>query len=206
MCSKTKLLCVIQEDKTMNMLTFDKNENQQQRPFIAEAVFAVEAVNSNQQDEKQQKAKQLLDRMFPLESGSHQDVTSYVIDYRHLMAYFADGSHSGLQAPKHFVAFTGEKEDPCSILLRDESGSHIEVMLGCHKGTGSVELVDIDDIQLETRTTFSPELTGDAPTAMRHWISLVKGDVNGKPMASSEDKEYTAKSGEDYILSYCYSI
>ncbi|NHE87952.1 hypothetical protein [Vibrio vulnificus] len=35
---------------------------------------------------------------------------------------------------------------------------------------------------------------------------IVKGDVNGKPMASSEDKEYTAKSGEDYVLSYCYSI
>lgn len=79
-------------------------------------------------------------------------------------------------------------------------------MLGCHKGTGNVELVEIDDIQLETRTTFSPELTGEAPTAMRHWISLMKGDVNGKPMASSEDKEYTAKSGEDYVLSYCYSI
>ncbi|KGK12299.1 malate synthase [Vibrio navarrensis] len=191
----------------MNMLRFDKNDIQQQhRPFIAEAVFAVEAVSSSEQNEKQLKAKQLLDRLFPLENGSHQDVTSYVIDYRHLMAYFADGTHSGLRSPKHFVAFTGGKEDPCSILLRDETGSHVEVMLGYHKGTGCVELIEIDDIQLETRTTFSPSLTGDAPTAMRHWISLVKGDVNGKPMASSEDKEYTAKNGEDYILSYCYSI
>ncbi|EMQ2877994.1 hypothetical protein V9N52_003291 [Vibrio navarrensis] len=191
----------------MNMLRFDKNDIQQQHcPFIAEAVFAVEAVSSSEQNEKQLKAKQLLDRLFPLENGSHQDVTSYVIDYRHLMAYFADGTHSGLRSPKHFVAFTGGKEDPCSILLRDETGSHVEVMLGCHKGTGCVELIEIDDIQLETRTTFSPSLTGDAPTAMRHWISLVKGDVNGKPMASSEDKEYTAKNGEDYILSYCYSI
>ncbi|MBG0759944.1 malate synthase [Vibrio cidicii] len=191
----------------MNMLRFDKNDIQQQhRPFIAEAVFAVEAVSSSEQNEKQLKAKQLLDRLFPLENGSHQDVTSYVIDYRHLMAYFEDGTHSGLRSPKHFVAFTGGKEDPCSILLRDETGSHVEVMLGCHKGTGCVELIEIDDIQLETRTTFSPSLTGDTPTAMRHWISLVKGDVNGKPMASSEDKEYTAKNGEDYILSYCYSI
>ena len=160
----------------MNMLNFDKKDIQQQeRPFIAEAVFAVEAVSAEQQSEKQVKAKQLLDRMFPLENGSHQDVSSYVIDYRHVMAYFKDGTHSGLKSPKHFVAYTGEKEDPKSILFKDESGSHVEVMFGCHKGTGCVELMDIDDIQLETRTTFSPELIGNAPTAMRHWISLIKG-------------------------------
>ena len=54
----------------MNMLNFDKKEmQQQQRPFIAEAVFAVEAVSAEQQSEKQVKAKQLLDRMFPLETG-----------------------------------------------------------------------------------------------------------------------------------------
>jgi malate synthase len=189
------------------MLNFDKKDIQQQeRPFIAEAVFAVEAVSAEQQSEKQVKAKQLLDRMFPLENGSHQDVSSYVIDYRHVMAYFKDGTHSGLKSPKHFVAYTGEKEDPKSILFKDESGSHVEVMFGCHKGTGCVELMDIDDIQLETRTTFSPELIGNAPTAMRHWISLIKGDKKGKPMACSEDKEYTAKNGDDYFLSYCYSI
>lgn len=67
------------------------------------------------------------------------------------------------------------------------------MLFGCHKGTGCVELMDIDDIQLETRITFHPELTGNAPTAMRHWISLIKGDKKGKPMACSEDKEYTAK-------------
>lgn len=72
---------------------------QQQRPFIAEAVFAVEAVSAEQQSEKQVKAKQLLDRMFPLENGSHQDVSSYVIDYRHVLAYFKDGTHSGLKSP-----------------------------------------------------------------------------------------------------------
>ncbi|NNN78281.1 hypothetical protein FKN16_03290 [Vibrio sp. 11-4(1)] len=192
---------------TMNMLNFDKKEmQQQQRPFIAEAVFAVEAVSAEQQSEKQVKAKQLLDRMFPLENGSHQDVSSYVIDYRHVLAYFKDGTHSGLESPKHFVAYTGEKEDPKSILFKDDSGNHVEVLFGCHKGTGCVELMDIDDIQLETRTTFNPELTGNAPTAMRHWISLIKGDKKGKPMACSEDKEYTAKNGDDYILSYCYSV
>ncbi len=71
----------------MNMLKPDKTEIQKQtKPFIAEAVFAVETISAKQQTEKQIKAKQLLDRLFPLENGSHQDVTSYVVDYRHIMA------------------------------------------------------------------------------------------------------------------------
>ncbi|MBD1566455.1 hypothetical protein P4S52_18155 [Vibrio sp. SA48] len=191
----------------MNMLTFDKTEIQKQnKPFIAEAVFAVETISANQQNEKQIQAKQLLDRLFPLEMGSHQDVTSYVIDYRHVLAYFKDGRHSGLKHPKHFVAFNGEKELPCSILFRDGNGSHVEVMFGCTKGTGCVELIVIDDIQLETCTTFT-QFAEDVPSAaMRHWISLVKGDEQGKPKACSEDKEYRAKNGDDYCLNYSFNI
>lgn len=191
----------------MNMLTFDKNEIQkQQKPFIAEAVFAVETISAHKQMEKQKKSKQLLDRLFPLEAGSHQDVTCYVIDYCHVMAYFKDGRHSGLKHPKQFVAYTGGKEDPKSILFRDGSGSHVEVMFGCHKGTGCVELIDIDDIQLETCTTLAQTCNETPLAAMRHWISLVKGDEKGKPHACSEDKEYTAKNGDDYHLDYCYHL
>ncbi|MDN3612473.1 hypothetical protein ACODM8_16355 [Vibrio ostreicida] len=189
----------------MNMLTFDKTDIQQQdKPFIAEAVFAVENMSASQGIEKQATAKRLMDRLFPLKSGSHQQVAAYVIDYRHVMAYFKDGSHSGLQHPKHFVAFGGEKEDPQSILFRDGTGSHVELSLGKHKGTGCVELVDIDDIQLETCTTFPQELS--EISAMRHWISLVKSDGKGKPCACTEIKEYTAKNGEDYDLECCYTL
>ncbi|OEF06820.1 malate synthase [Vibrio genomosp. F10] len=189
----------------MNMLRFDKKQtNTNNKPFIAEAVFAVETISANQQSEKQVKAKQLLDSLFPLENGSHQDVTGYMIDYRHMVAYFKDGSHSGLESNKHFVAYTGEKEDPCSILFKDGTGSHVDVLLGCHKGTGCVELIEIDDIQLETCTTFTQPRSEMA--AMRHWISLVQGDEKGKPRACSEDKEYTSKSGEDYTLDYCYNM
>jgi len=192
----------------MNMLTLDKTDIQkQQKPFIAEAIFAVETISALHSTEKQVKAKQLLDRLFPLEMGSHQDVTSYMIDYNHVLAYFKDGSHSGLKHPKHFVAFTGNKEQPCSILLRDGVGSHVEVILGCNKGTGCVELIEIDDIQLETCTTFMQlDETSIPSVAMRHWISLVKGDERGKPQASSEDKEYVSKTGEDYVLEYSFNL
>ncbi|WP_162048374.1 aldolase/citrate lyase/malate synthase family protein [Vibrio taketomensis] len=188
----------------MNMQTFENKDIQKNSTsFIASAVFAVEAIKADQAQEKQMKAKQLLDRLFPLESGSHSDVTEYVIDLRHVMAYFKDGTHSGLKHPKHFVAFTGDRDHPHSILFRDGSGSHMEVTFGCNKGTGCVEFVEIKDIQMETCTTF-PQ--AECNSVMRHWISLIKGDMNGKPTACTEDKEYTAKNGDDYRLDFCYEI
>lgn len=184
----------------MNMLTFDKKTSHDSTQFIAEHVFAVENISAEQQDEKQVKAKQLLDRLFPLEQGSHQDVTSYQIDYHHILAYFKDGTHSGLSNNQQFAAFVGEKERPTSILFRDGSGSHVELLIARHQGTGEVQLVSIDDIQLETNTMFN-ETSG-----MRHWISLVKGDEQGRPQACSEDKEYRGKCGEEYFLTYCYEL
>ena len=189
----------------MNMLTFDKTEIQnKEQPFIADAVFAVEAINSNQVIEKQVKAKQFLDKIFPLESGSHEAVTSYVIDYHHVMAYFKDGCHSGLKFPKQFIAYEGEKEDPRSLLLRDGVGSHVEISFGRHKGTGCIELVEINDIQLETCTTLSRDALHTS--GVRHWLSLLKGDGKGLSNACNEEKEYTAKSGEDYQLERCYTV
>ena len=189
----------------MNMLTFDKVKNHtKHESFIAEAVFEVESANIDKGVEKQVKAKQLLDRLFPLEHGSHNNVTAYLIDYRHVMAYFRDGSHSGLKYPKHFVAYCGHKENPESIVFRDGKGSHVELTLGTQKGTGCVELVTIDDIQLETCTLFPHEI--HEMSAIRHWISLIKADGQGKPRAYSEAKEYTSKSGEDYDLLCCYKL
>ncbi|MED5524884.1 MAG: hypothetical protein VX447_09050 [Pseudomonadota bacterium] len=190
----------------MNMPALNRTDlHDQHKPVIAEAIFAVEAVSAGEQSEKQLKAKAVLDNLFPLDAGSHQDVTCYVIDYRHLLAYFKDGSHCGLKDASHFVAFSGEKEDPCAILLRDGSGCHLELSLGCRKGSGAVELVEIEDIQLESCTTFSqgPALP-PSMAAMRHWISLIKGD--GKPQAMMEDKEFTAKCGADYYLDYSFTL
>ena len=69
----------------MNMLNFDKKEmQQQQRPFIAEAVFAVEAVSAEQQSEKQVKAKHFFSSMH-----------SYVV----LLGYILKYSWSNLSLP-----------------------------------------------------------------------------------------------------------
>ncbi len=190
----------------MNTLTVEHNEiDKPQTSFITEAISALETVSDSQLLKKQVNAKLLLDRLFPLESGSHQDVTSYMIDYSHLLAYFKDGRHCGLKHPCHFTAYTGHRNKPDSILFRDTSGSHVEVTLGTHLGTGSIELTDIDDIQLEACANFtSTEETLIPTVAMRYWVSLVRGHECGKSQAYSEDKEYVSKAGGEYLLTYSF--
>lgn len=70
----------------------------------------------------------MLDQYFALQSGSHKDVKEYVIYFRHIMAFFADGTHCGLAQPKQFVAFAGHKDTPASIVLK-ENNVHIELVL-----------------------------------------------------------------------------
>lgn len=71
----------------MNMSIIKSNQIQPNlNSLIAEEVLAVAQVNVAEH-EKIANAKQFLDRLFPLNSGSHQDVSSYVVYYQHLLAF-----------------------------------------------------------------------------------------------------------------------
>lgn len=62
-------------------------------------------------------AAQMLDQVFPLHHGSHQDVASYLVYYDHLLAMFKNGTSSGLKTPRQLLDYTGHKTNPTSITL-----------------------------------------------------------------------------------------
>ncbi|MCL1090830.1 malate synthase [Shewanella profunda] len=169
--------------------------NQILNSLIAEEVFAVAQVNVTEH-EKIANAKQFLDRVFPLNSGSHQDVSSYVVYYQHLLAFFADGSHSGLRQPKQFVAFGGTKDSPSAIVLQDQ-GCHVELNFDRNGMIGARDVANLEDIQIETPLNMVgiPE---SRSAASRHWLSLLHA---GMPSANdTQDKLFTGKDGSDYNL------
>ncbi|UGA56252.1 hypothetical protein [Vibrio sp. VB16] len=174
------------------------------RTFIAEAVFAVETIKSQQTKEKQAKTKLLLDAIFPLDQRAHEDATSYMLDGRHLIIYFTDGQHTGLKNAGSFVAFTGHRSHPDSILLRDKEGCYVEVSFKRGSNEGMTTLVEISDIQLETCATFGHNYDDQGLRGIRHWVSLLKTDDQGQPRASLDDKDFTAKNGDDYVLTCCF--
>jgi malate synthase len=73
-------------------------------------------------------SSEILDQHFALQDGSHKDVKQYVVYFRHIMVFFADGSHCGLAQPKQFVALLGDTEMPESIVLKQNS-AHVEIVL-----------------------------------------------------------------------------
>ena len=132
-------------------------------------------------------AKEFLDQCFPLKSGSHQSVTSYLVYYGHLLAIFADGSSSGLQDPHQFAAFDGSKENPESILLRNH-GLHVELRFNRSGAIGSGDPAHIDDIQIEAALTTIMDCEDsvaavdaeDKIEIYRNWLGLTLGTLEAR--------------------------
>jgi len=132
----------------MNMPIAEINRrNIQTQSFAAEQVMF--AVNMDQQN-----ASDVLDKHFPLQNGSHKDVKQYVVYFRHIMAFFADGSHCGLAQGQQFVGFLGHSDSPAAILLKQDN-VHVEMIISkdAQAPTGQ-----------DVRLTFPEEKTFATPT------------------------------------------
>ncbi|MFV7769673.1 malate synthase [Shewanella marisflavi] len=136
-------------------------------------------------------AKQILDQYFPLDQGSHQDVCSYVIYYKQLLAFFADGSQSGLAQPKQFVALSGHKCEPSSLVLKN-NGFHVEIAIDRRGEQGRHDLAGVNDVQVEA--ALMTIVNSEQSPCQRSWTSLVTGQ------ADKHCKEFTSKDGNEYCL------
>ena len=94
---------------------------------------------------------QMLDARFPLQERSHEDVKQYIVYFNHVMVFFADGTHCGLDQSKQFVAFNGSRENPSSILFQEDD-LHVELLFNCTSKKGKQNLAGIEDVQIEFPT------------------------------------------------------
>ena len=113
---------------------------------------ALDVLNSTQ------KPSEVLDQHFALQNGSHKDVKQYVVYFRHIMAFFADGTHCGLAQPKQFVAYLGYKESPESIVLK-ENNVHVELVLNARNNLSQDGAAT--RIEIPTQSTFTSTLDDD---------------------------------------------
>ena len=160
-------------------------------------------------------AKGFLDQVFPLSNGSHHNVTSYLVYYHHLLALFPDGSTTGLKNSQQFVALTGSKNEPTSILLSN-NGLHIEIQIDRNGTNGALDFAGIQDIKVEAALTTIMDFEDSVATvdaddkvlAYRNWLGLIKGNLkasfnkNGEHLTRclDNDKVFTLTDGEEYRL------
>jgi malate synthase len=168
-----------------------QNQPQLLDQFIRQEINAISALNDSHLRQILDYSKGFLDKVFPLEQGSHKDVLSYVVYYQHLLAFLKDGSNSGLADPTQFVALCGSKQKPQSVLLRGE-GRHVELIF-CRSGQhGARDNAGIEDIQLE----IAAEQTELSP----RWFSMIDGQLRGDLLLGCHGTCFTAKDGGDYQL------
>lgn len=130
------------------------------------------------------KAKAFLDEVFPLESGSHKDVNSYVVYYHHLLAFFDDGSQVGLKEPCQLVAVNGQRSEPEAVLLKN-NGLHVEIQFDRNGPNGAKDKANINDIVIESALSTIIDCEDsvaavdaeDKIEVYRNWLGLMQGTL-----------------------------
>ncbi|WP_308259252.1 malate synthase G [Pseudonocardia sp. H11422] len=160
-------------------------------------------------------ADRLLDESFPLESGSHADVTAYSVADGALAARTADGTTT-LADPAQFAGHRAGKDDnPAAILLR-RNGLHVEITIDPERRVGRQHHAGVSDVVLEAAVTTIVDLedsvaTVDGPDkveAYRTWLGLMTGELVSEFRKGGEtierrvhgDREYTAADGSPLTL------
>ena len=142
-------------------------------------------------------AKDFLDKTFPLSEGSHRDAVSYMAYFQNLLVILADGTTTGLQSPKQFVARNGPSDSPDSILL-EHNGTHTEILFDCNGNNGSRDLASIDDVQLQTTQQamfdFEAGTASEKCNAYKNWFAIA---------ACHHDRVFSDCSGEQIIIKNC---
>jgi len=160
-------------------------------------------------------AKDFLDETFPLAQSSHHDVASYLVYFQNLLAFFPDGSSVGLKDPAQFVALSGHKSEPTTLVLKNHD-LHVEIHIDRRGPNGATDLAGIDDIVVEGALTtivdFEDSVAAvdatDKVEVYRNWLGLMQGDLQASfekggsqvIRQMNRDRKYTAKNGDDYRL------
>ena len=160
-------------------------------------------------------SKNFLDESVPLSSGKYADVTGFKINKGSLEISTSDQSSTELKDESQFIGFTGESDNPSSILLKNNN-LHIEIEIDPEDSIGKDDPANIKDVCIESAVTAIQDLEDsvaavdaeDKSLGYRNWLGLMKGDLKetffkgGEEMTRTlnEDRNYLDKNGQEITL------
>ena len=160
-------------------------------------------------------SKNFLDESVPLSSGKYADVTGFKINKGSLEISTSDQSFTELKDESQFIGFTGDSDNPCSILLKNNN-LHIEIEIDPEDSIGKDDPANIKDVCVESAVTAIQDLEDsvaavdaeDKSLGYRNWLGLMKGDLKesffkgGEEMTRTlnEDRNYSDKNGQEITL------
>ena len=160
-------------------------------------------------------SKSFLDDSVPLANGKYNDVTGFKVKNGNLEINVSDQSVSTLSDESQFIGFTGDADNPSSILLKNNN-LHIEIQVDNKDSVGKDDPAGIKDVVLESAVTTIQDLEDsvaavdaeDKALAYKNWLGLMKGDLEESFIKGDEkltrslnqDRHYSNKDGEDISL------
>jgi malate synthase len=160
-------------------------------------------------------ARRFLDDAVPLNSGSYNAVTRFMVSDGLLEVALADGDVTGLADPEQFAGYLGDPAAPTSVLLIN-NGLHIEIQIDPVSPIGSTDPAGITDVVLESAITtimdFEDSVAAvdadDKVLGYRNWLGLNKGDLSEEVTKGdtsftrvlNSDRTYIAPDGSQLTL------
>lgn len=160
-------------------------------------------------------ARNFLDEVAALTSGSHVGSTHYKIVDGVLEVGSVDGKSVGLAEPEKLVGYLGDPAKPTSVLLRN-NGLHIDIRIDPESAIGSTDSAGVEDLVIESAVTtiidFEDSVAAvdaeDKVACYRNWLGLMRGTLaeevskGGKTFTRtmSPDPVYTGLDGSKLVL------
>ena len=172
------------------------------------------AYNANRGEKVIDYTRGFLDEIAPLENKSWKEITKIEIEGNNL-CFFIDKKKQNLKNKNQFSGFVGEKNNPSSILLKNNN-LHIDIIINPNSEIGKNDKAGISDIIVESaistivdnEDSVAAVDSKDKVKCYRNWLGLMKGNLetevvkNGKKFVRklNPDRNYTAPDGSKIVL------
>ena len=158
--------------------------------------------------------RDFLDQVVPLSKVKWKEITKIQIEGDKLVLFFKNEKYY-LKNNGQFIGFNGEKNNPKSILLKNNN-LHIDIIIDPNSSVGKDDLANISDVIIESaistivdnEDSVAAVDAKDKIKCYKNWLGLMKGTLqaeiqkNGKKFTRklNPDRNYTGVDGAKIVL------
>jgi len=186
---------------------------------LYDSLYGTDAISSkNKNQEKAKKVidyvRDFLDKISPIDQGSWRDISKLKVEEKNL-TIIINNKNRHLKNKKQFIGFNGDKNNPKSILLKNNN-LHIDIIIDPNNSIGKNDLANISDVIIESaistivdnEDSVAAVDAEDKIKCYRNWLGLMKGTLqaeiekNGKKFTRklNPDRNYTGVDGSKIVL------
>ena len=186
---------------------------------LYDSLYGTDAISKkNKNQEKAKKVidyvRDFLDKISPIDQGSWKDISKLKIEEKNL-TIIINNKNRHLKNKKQFIGFNGDKNNPKSILLKNNN-LHIDIIIDPNNSIGKNDLANISDVIIESaistivdnEDSVAAVDAEDKIKCYRNWLGLMKGTLqaeiekNGKKFTRklNPDRNYTGVDGSKIVL------